>query len=330
MPKFSPLTKHEPKHALTDMDINFVSLCGAGRHPLANVAIFKAEPPEGDHLATFTKSSPTSSEVHSDKPIGSDEGKPCEKCGKPKGKCKCIGKSDESASTRLHTHTVSSDITPSFRKGDHTMPDTFELPEGTNPKVAEYVASLEKAVADTEDKLAEAEERLAETPVTKAEPSDDDLDSLIAKADPATAAVLRKMQADTQAAIEKAEAADRLAKAEADKVARTEALAKAESLSALGFETSEVAEVIHAVRKADAELAAKVEGLLDSANTAVEKSNLFGEVGTTAVTKAGSQIEARIAEIRKAQPELTAEQAEAQAWSETKGAYTDYLATKEA
>lgn len=309
MPRFSKLTKNEPRYALTNMDIDFVSLCGRGINPLANVAFAKAEKDDPD-LEPFLKMSPTASEVHSNKPMGDDE-----------------EDDDESASTRLHTHTVKHSTV--HKQGDTHMPD-FELPEGTPPEVASYVVALEKSLVDIEDQLTEAQAALEGTLAKASDETSeaDKIEALIAKAEPEVAAVLRSQAEQIRKAEKAAEEAAEIAKAERDRIAKAEAVAKAEAYSPLGFETEDVAGVLFDLRKADADLADQVEQMLDSANVAVEKGGLFDEVGRTGVRKTGDSIEAAVAEIKKAQPELTDAQAEAKAWEQA-GAYSDYLSSKE-
>lgn len=326
MPKFSPLTKNQPKHALTNMSINFVSLCGAGINPLANIAFAKSA--DGDDREEFSKMGPTASEVHVPAPIGSKKDKEEEPEVDPKRKPK-VEKSSESTSTRLHTHTVSFD-SPSDYQGVHTMPD-FELPEGTPADVASYVAKLESDLLDTQDQLAKALDADKGGEPTKVEKADDsdDIEALIAKADPAVAAVLRKQQDEIKKAQAEADQAKEVAGAIAKAAADKAALAKAEELAPLGVETSEVAQTIAALRSTDPTLAKAVEGLLDSAKVAVENSDLFKEIGSSAVSKSGTKVEAIVADIRKAEPGLTHEQALAKAYTDHPELYAAYVNGKE-
>jgi hypothetical protein len=317
--KFSPVTKNEPKHALTNMSINFVSLCGAGINPLANVAFAKSEDAD-DGLEEFSKSAPTSSDVHVPVPLGGEEQ------DKKKRKRK-LQKADESTLTPLHNHTLGLD-SPTHPQGVHTMPD-IELPDGTSADVASYVAKLEQDLLDTQDQLAKALDAIEgdDTWVEKSDDSDD-IESLIEKADPALAAILRKQQDEIAKAQAEADEATELAKSIIQVASEKAAIAKAEELAPLGVETSEVAKTIAALRSIDSELAKSVEDLLDSAKVAVENSDLFAEIGNTAVTKSGPKVEAAVAEIRKSDPSLSPEQALAKAFSDHPEFYADYLAGK--
>lgn len=320
--KFSPITSNEPKHALTKMNVNFISLCGAGINPLANVAFAKADDGEGE---TFSKMGPTASEVHSDKPMGSDE------CEEKKGrKAKQKMHKGESTLTGVHIHTVVNKSTDHLQGDD--MPN-IELPDGTPESVAEYVAKLEKALTDTEDQLAKAQEALdagAEpTPVTKADSSDDDIEAALAKADPAVAALLRKQADELAKAKADADSAKTVAASLAKAQAETAALAKAETYDVLGTETSEVAKTIAELRATNAELAKSVEALLDSAVAKVSESPLLDEIGVTAVTKSGPKLEAAVASIRKSDPSLSPEQAMAKAITDDPSLYKAYIENQE-
>ena len=91
----------------------------------------------------------------------------------------------------------------------------------------------------------------------------------------------------------------------------------------MGGTSEEVAEILHAVHKADPEVAEKLETLLTAANEQIEKSGLFEEVGVAGGdTTVSKSVEARVTELRKSDPTLTSEQAEAKVYEENPDLYT--------
>lgn len=270
--RFSDVTDYEPIHELSKMGINFVSLCGAGIHPGAQVELFKAECRgyKGD-------------------------GTTCEDCGKNrKSHQKSMAKATD------ETTGASGGATRQPSK-EQSMPDLTKvaLPDDTPDEVRKYVESLEATVFKSDE---------GEDP--------------LAKADPAVRELVLKAQRD-------AEEAQRVAKAERELRERNEALAKAETLTGLGIETDKVADALIKLRGADPELAKSIEEMLDSANIAVEKSAMFTEFGSHGGSVTMPKVEALVADLRKADPELTKEQAEARVYRNHPELYAEYQASKE-
>lgn len=196
--------------------------------------------------------------------------------------------------------------------GDH-MPDNDAL-QGASPSVIAYVEELEQAVIKAEQ---ERDEALAQ--VDGAASSDDgagepqptdDLEKVLKSADPALAAVIRKMQADTQAATERAAQAETIAKQEA--AARARMILKhrvTEKMNHLG-EADQVTDVLQkAASSMDAETYAAIEQLLIKANNQAHLGGMFTEIGTTGATAQADPLMQKAEEIRKADPQLTEAQA---------------------
>lgn len=199
------------------------------------------------------------------------------------------------------------------KTGDH-MPDNDAL-QGASPAVIAYVEELEQAVIKAEQERDDAQARAEEA---QAGPSNDggdakpadELEKVLKSADPALAAVIRKMQADTQAATERAAQAETIAKAEAS--ARARMILKhrvTEKMAHLG-DADEVTDVLQkAASTMDAETYAKVESLLIKANNQATLGGMFTEIGTTGAMAKADPFDQKVEEIRKADPKLTEAQA---------------------
>lgn len=191
-----------------------------------------------------------------------------------------------------------------------------------DPAVAEYVEALEDEV---DDLTAERDDALAKAEAAeKAAESDDDTGdgepdlaevekAELAKASPALRALIEKAQHE-------AEEAGKVAKAERDARLEREFIAKAEKLPMLADGTEGRAKFAGVLRKAADTMPepdyAELERVLAAANAQITEGNLFKSAGVGGgdVT-ISSRLEARAAEIQKADPKLTKDQAVAQAMS---------------
>jgi hypothetical protein len=150
--------------------------------------------------------------------------------------------------------------------------------------------------------------------------------TVLSKADPETRAYIEKMEADNRAAVEKANKriaeAEKIAKAERDLRIQREAVTKAQALPMIAEDPNELAELLIALDGTPE--GAKVEKMLKAANEAIAKGDLFSEMGRTgAGVTSGTAVEAAAAEIRKADPNLTPEQAIAKAYEANPDLYDE-------
>jgi hypothetical protein len=125
----------------------------------------------------------------------------------------------------------------------------------------------------------------------------------------------------------RAEASDKIAKAERDARLNQEYIAKAASYTGLPVDAADFGLVLKSFAESDPEGFAKLDGILKASSEAVQKGDLFKEVGRgggageTNVTK---QIEAAAGEIRKSDSGLTKEQAFAKALKDNPTLYKEY------
>jgi hypothetical protein len=150
--------------------------------------------------------------------------------------------------------------------------------------------------------------------------------TVLSKADPETRAYIEKMEADNREAVKKANAriaeAETIAKAERDLRIQREAVTKAQTLPMIAEDPNELAELLIALEGTPE--GAKVEKLLMAANEAISKGNLFSEMGRTgAGVTSGNAVEAAASELRKADPNLTPEQAIAKAYETNPDLYDE-------
>jgi hypothetical protein len=308
------------KFALSKMELDEISLCPSGDNPPAKVVIAKADP----SLSISKKKNPGANKPH--EYVNEDEEKngatKCDQCGMAenapmhqaarKGGLKKAfgdwldsiskhggeGKSNE---TQVDSDTVEIDSDPDR---EETVPEKIkkdDLPD----EVVDYIEALETEVEELQ-KAVDGDEP-------------DDEDDLIEKADPEVRALIEKAQ-------QRAEAAEAIAKAERDARIEREMLAKAQKLVHVNDNTDELAKTLKSLHEANPELAEGIEKMLTAANEQIAKSGIFSEIGLgggdTTISKA---IESRVQEIQKANPNLTREQAETQAYEENPEMYDEQV-----
>ena len=264
------------KYRLSDMELDFVSLVAAGDDPMAHVVISKAAPEDAPE----------------DKRTESGDG----------------------------THTLS-DNTLTEEKAVATTINKSDL----DPEVVAYIDGLEAEV-DTLSTQVEKGEQDIETLKTEVEdlkgtlaksaPRDEDAQeeitkALLAKADPAVRALIEKQQADLKAASD-------IAKAEREARLEKEYLSKAESLPMLTEDKAKMASALRAIAEnLTNEQAETVTTVLKAANEQIAKGNLFAQFGSGGgETTISKSVKAKAEELRKADPDLTIEQATAKVYEQ--------------
>lgn len=142
--------------------------------------------------------------------------------------------------------------------------------------------------------------------------------AILAKADPEVRGLITKMQGD----IAKAEA---IAKHERDVRETQEWIAKAATLTHVNDNPQQLGGLLKALHDKAPDEAEAVEKLLRAANNQVAKTGLWDEIGRTGGEFTGSTTEGKVAELRKSDPNLTREQAEARVFTENPDLYDEYL-----
>jgi hypothetical protein len=159
---------------------------------------------------------------------------------------------------------------------------------------------------------------------------EDDVEKAIAKADPALAGLIRKMQADAAATEERAKAAEMIAKAEQDRREGAEMVSLAKSWTGnIGAKHDDLGSALLDIKKnCTEETFSQVETVLKAADEAVKTGELFKAAGTTGHdTVAGSaeeMIDQKVAELRKADPSLDEVDALSRVLSENRDLYAKY------
>ena len=201
--------------------------------------------------------------------------------------------------------------------GDNTIKK-----EDLAPEVAEYIEALEEEVTSLAKSLVDLEAAGSDI-----EKSVEGLsyEALLEKADPAVKALIEKQQES----INKAEA---IAKTERDARLDREFISKAEALPLVGEDRAALAGLLRRFSEVGtAEDTATLEKMLSTANTQLSKSGLFAEFGRGgAATTISKSVESAADEIRKREPNLTAEQAEAKAYAENPDLFAEAMSNKEA
>lgn len=207
------------------------------------------------------------------------------------------------------------DMSEETAKSDVTKDDNeqIELPQ----EVFDYITALEEANAD----LLQQVEKMA----AAADPEDDsegDETELLKSADPRIVELIKSAE-------QRAEAAERIAKAERDVRLEREFVSKAQGLNQLPVNADEFGKVLKSVAEAvDADTFAKVWQVLEAANNSIKSGGLFNEIGKsngTNDTGPISNIDREAARIREQFPNLSREQAIAKAVESDPSLYTEYL-----
>ncbi len=195
-------------------------------------------------------------------------------------------------------------------------------------EVVAYIDALEDEVNEQEETIKslriviESDDDGHDDP----ELDDDDLvKSAIEKADPATAELLRKMQADNAAAQERIEKAEKIANDERNERLRRDYVAKAAELPMVNDNADELGNLLKELNDLSPEHAAKVETLLKAANEQIAKGNLFTEIGSVGIGSTSASAEAAAEAIKKSNPDLTQAQALAQAYATNPALYDESL-----
>lgn len=185
--------------------------------------------------------------------------------------------------------------------------DTIDLPS----EVYEYIESLEAANAEMIEQL----EKAAAEEEAKAQ-------DILKSADPQIVAIVK-------AAEERAEAAERIAKAERDFRLEREFIGKAAEMVNLPIEAEAFGKVLKAAAEAlDTEVFDALMSVLTAANEGIGSGNLFAEVGKSGSFEndgATSEINKAAARLIEANPSLTREQAVAKAVESDPTLYNAYL-----
>lgn len=199
-------------------------------------------------------------------------------------------------------------------------------------EVVTYIDTLEETVDDLHEKVTKAEADVAdlqaklEAAEDEDKPKGDDVakgdpfQAALAKADPQVAEVLKSLKAQ-------ADEAENIAKAEREARHEREALSKAEALPMITTDKAELARLLRTIGdKLDPADVEKVEGILKAANEQITKGNLFTEFGSGGVeTTVSKSVDAKAEALRKADPNLTMEQARAKVYEADPTLYEEAL-----
>lgn len=220
-------------------------------------------------------------------------------------------------------------------------PDSNDPQEGTmgdpiakndlDPEVVAYIDGLEdevdalsKQVEDAESENTDLKTTMAKMAPKDAEAADEISKALLAKADPAVRALIEKQEAAL------AEATS-IAKAERDMRVEREFIAKAAALPMINTATDDLAGLLR--RAADsltADDVTKFEQVLKAANAQIAEGNLFTTFGSGGgVVTVSASAEAKAAEINKAEPALTHDQALAKAYEQNPALLAEAMTEQE-
>jgi hypothetical protein len=292
----------DKKYRLTKIKLDEVSLVGAGDDARANVILSKSDSSEGD------------SDSIPDNQLG----------GNGMGRKETPAIIDKSALPddvreyidALEDVVLAKDDEPSDESDDQELEDEYEYDDEDSDDEDE---------ADDEERppVRGRGVKVGKTRPPKREASGDDkvTKSLLSKADPEVRELITKME--TRVA-----QAESIAKHERDERERREWIAKAQSLTHINDNPDQLGGLLKALHDKAPDEATAVEKLLRAANSQVAKSGLWDEVGRTGGDFTGTGLDMKVAELRKADPTITKEQAEVKALELDPSLYDEYLSER--
>jgi len=277
---------------LSDMEFDEISLVTRPANQLSKVVLFKSDTTEQEHMTNENEIE----EIEVEKAKG--DKMPEELKRKFMGDAESDDEEDEDDMDKMYGQKM--------KKDD----DVVDLPS----EVFEYIEALESANAELTDQIEKMEQAVA----TEAAPASEDI---LKSADPAIVEIVK-------AAEERAEAAERIAKAERDFRLEREFIGKAAELSALPAEAEDFGKVLKSVSDAvDGETFDALMTVLTAANEGISTGNLFAELGKSSAfdNEPSSEINKAAARLIESNPSLTHEQAVAKAVESNPTLYTEYL-----
>lgn len=214
----------------------------------------------------------------------------------------------------MTTTLTSEDDMPNGEENTQEI-DLDALPEDVRAYITEMEDVVEQALAALGDD--DGDEDGADEDADEREPElvGKSADEIL-KANPELAAIVKS-------ANERAENAEAIAKAERDRRVEHEMIEKAAALPMIG-DRDELASVLRKLYETAPDEAATVEKMLRTANAQLKESALYSEVGKSS-PGLSDPTASGVAEIRKAHPELTAEQATDRYFSENPSAYAAHI-----
>lgn len=321
---------------LSNLDIDFVSLVASGDDPLARVVIAKAAP-EGKSM--YAPDAVNAGNVMTPHQFANTDpqkhgAKKCDKCGMPEDAAmhkKMHGKMHKSANGDIRSHTLSPNDSSEENMGniskDDLDPEVVAYIEGLEAEVDTLSLQVVKSEADLDaqdEQIATLTEAVAKSVPLDATPEEISK-SLLEKADPAVRALIEKQTKDLAEVQE-------IAKTERNLRLDREFVSKAATLPMLGDDKAALAGLL---RRASEALSAEDNTVLDTvlkaANTQIAQGNLFANFGKGGgETTISKSVKAMAVEIRKADPNLTIEQAEAKVYEENPDLFTQAMTGEDA
>jgi len=297
----------DKKYKLTKIKLDEVSLVGSGDDPRASVVLSKSD------------SSQDGSDTIPRNQLGGNG------MGGKKEAPAIIDKSTLSDDVReyidaLEEVILAKDDDDSSDDDDEYGEDEYEDGEededdddGEDDQDDEPKTKARSGKVGKSDKGRQANDNDERQPVTKA-----DMRRLLSKADPEVRGLISKMQ-------EQVNRAEAIAKHERDERERKEWIAKASTLVHVNDNPEHLGGLLKALHDKAPDEAVAVEKLLRAANNQVAKSGMWEEIGRTGDSFSGSALDMKTAELIKADPNLTKEQAESRALELDPSLYDEYL-----
>ena len=296
----------DKKYRLTKIKLDEVSLVGSGDDARANVVLSKSDSVEGE-------SDSIPANQLGGNGMGRKQGTPAiiDKSALPDDVQEYINSLEEVILAKDDDDGTDDDTSDD---GDLEVDDEFEDDEADDDSNDE----------DEDDQEVESKDQKSGVKVGKNSPKagqaqGEGMRKVLAKADPEVRELIAKMD-------QRIQRAEAIAKHERDERENREWIAKAATLTHINDKPEELGGLLKSLHDKAPNEADAVEKLLRAANAQVAKTGLWDEIGRTGGSFTGSALEGQVAELRKADPNLTREQAEARAFENDPSLYDEYLA----
>lgn len=316
----------EDRYALSNMELDEISLCADGDNDLAKVVLAKTAPDEESTIEKCGADCPVCNKVDSKKKGGAPMTKAtleamiqhAEIHGEDSLGIYKSAEDNDGGSTIIRKTPGGEEVVPEENKNEPTEEDLLKsLPDDVRKSVQDLL--------DSRDEEIETLKAAAEDDTWIDEPNTDPVEKVLAKASPEVRTLIEKMQKDTTDALE-------LAKSEQDKRINREMLSKAAEYKNMAGTDQEKADLLKEAYGVSDEFGKKFEQTWKAANAQLDAAadGMFKPIGksTTGDITVATEVEQKVDELRKADPKLTKEQAEAQVFAADPDLYS--RVTKEA
>lgn len=339
-----------PKHRLSKMRIDRISLVDRPAHPDAEVVIAKRDESQ-DNLETFDKNTSffveddNIQEGHPEEEFVMDKNYDEEEAPRNKKKMpkdvldhfRNMSKAQDEEEIVLseeqnEIELEDEELTKAFDEMIASLPEeAAQYIEKLEDSLLEFIEKAENGKDDEEEEedeegmdMEKADAADADAEIVLDEEDEDDVEKFLKSADPRLAEIVKS-------AVSRAEAAETIAKRERDLRLEREFIAKSDELSHLPAKADEVVALLKAVHEGAPRAANAFEELLKRCNSALAEGAIYKSEGQGETSESNTIVarwDSAVENIRKNADGLSYEQAFAAALDQNPELYEEYLTGK--